>query len=396
MVKIRAFGGHRHGHGAVRRHEYDFPTSHVLTRSPHSLTDSPPHFFLFVPPTTTPPLTAAAAAAAAASLHISTMKTPQAAASPPKFGFSLSPGGLLLPYHLGVLDSLAEAGHLHDETPLAGASAGAIAVACKACQLPSATILDATMALSEVCNAQGGAQLRLIPALRHQMQRLLGPEQLARLQERPADSVGIAYQQLFPTPRPILQSDFTSVEDLIDAVCFSSTFPFFSDTWPVALDKRARENTWLPRVVVDGFFSVPRNRMGCPDLRLLGKNYNAMVNEEEEEEGGDTNNNNNNNEHNTSKDVTEILVACFPQEKVGLTAVPPERCISPPLNALDDINSNNGGSLMGMAAFLQRATETSSSDTYFRMYEQGLADGEAWSAKVASQLILDPSNVSLN
>lgn len=41
-------------------------------------------------------------------------------------GFSFSPGGLLFPYHLGVITSLEHHGRLTDQVHLAGASAGAI------------------------------------------------------------------------------------------------------------------------------------------------------------------------------------------------------------------------------------------------------------------------------
>ena len=37
-------------------------------------------------------------------------------------GFSLSPGGLLLPYHLGVLAALRESGRLDKTVPIAGSS----------------------------------------------------------------------------------------------------------------------------------------------------------------------------------------------------------------------------------------------------------------------------------
>lgn len=39
-------------------------------------------------------------------------------------GYSLSPGGLLLPYHLGALDALQYCRFLDDTTPIAGSSAG--------------------------------------------------------------------------------------------------------------------------------------------------------------------------------------------------------------------------------------------------------------------------------
>jgi hypothetical protein len=46
-------------------------------------------------------------------------------------GFSLSPGGLLLPYHLGVLDALQYHSFLDDTTPIAGSSAGTCIVVAR-------------------------------------------------------------------------------------------------------------------------------------------------------------------------------------------------------------------------------------------------------------------------
>lgn len=66
-------------------------------------------------------------------------------------GFSLSPGGLLLPYHLGVLFALSYHRHLTADTPLAGSSAGAIAVAAHATGVPTAVALEASMRISAQC-----------------------------------------------------------------------------------------------------------------------------------------------------------------------------------------------------------------------------------------------------
>ena len=64
--------------------------------------------------------------------HVSVSFTLSGRIEAMKVGFSLSPGGLLLPYHLGALASLAYHGFLTEKTPLAGSSAGAIAVASQA------------------------------------------------------------------------------------------------------------------------------------------------------------------------------------------------------------------------------------------------------------------------
>lgn len=59
-----------------------------------------------------------------------------------ELGFSFSPGGLLLPYHLGVMSALVESGHVTSRTPLAGSSAGAIAVAAFAAGVPIEETLE--------------------------------------------------------------------------------------------------------------------------------------------------------------------------------------------------------------------------------------------------------------
>lgn len=289
-------------------------------------------------------------------------------------GFSFSPGGLLLPYHLGVMDSLERAGHLTEDTPVAGSSAGAIAVACHACGLPSTTVLEATIALATECQGAGGARGRLINALRGRMRHMIGRDELERLQNRPGP-VGIAYQEVFPRRRSVVQTEFTSLDDLIDAVSFSSTFPFFSDRWPVALDTRQS----FPRLVVDGFFTVPRERLGCPDLNEIV----ALAQRDDEDGNGDI------DECPKMPAVNEILVACFPQEKIGLTAVPSDRCISPDENAFDStvvVSNPDDDEQTGMGNFIQLAMEASPASAYFDIYEKGLADGEAWSVKANDEL----------
>jgi predicted acylesterase/phospholipase RssA len=51
-----------------------------------------------------------------------------------KVGFSLSPGGLLLPYHLGALEALKYNQFLDISTALAGSSAGAMYVSFLLCR----------------------------------------------------------------------------------------------------------------------------------------------------------------------------------------------------------------------------------------------------------------------
>lgn len=189
-----------------------------------------------------------------------------------KVGFSLSPGGLLLPYHLGVLDCLRYNDRLSINTPIAGASAGAIATTVEACQIDSRKVLDATIEISDRCAELGGARGRLLPLLQEKMEHLVREEELYNYQNRPAPA-GVAYQQVFPSVKAIVQTSFENKQDLIQAVSYSSSFPFFASNSPVALDM----STGRPRVYVDGFFSVPRERYGCPSFEQAGVDVDRTV-----------------------------------------------------------------------------------------------------------------------
>lgn len=191
-------------------------------------------------------------------------------------GFSLSPGGLLLPYHLGVLASLSHHGYISEETPLAGSSAGAIAVAAHACGVPPNVALDASIRISSQCNPLFLARGKLMPSLRDELNQLLPRNAEEIINERPG-TVGLAHLQLFPETKPILQTQqFQTRDELIDAVCDSSMFPFFTSNQPFRTVKRPGKV--LPRVVVDGVFTEPLWRFGCPDMKkTLSQNLDRSV-----------------------------------------------------------------------------------------------------------------------
>jgi len=266
-----------------------------------------------------------------------------------KLGFSLSPGGLLLPYHIGVLDGLAHRGVLDDTTPLAGASAGSIAVACHGCRMDGPTMVDATTELSAQCI--GNTQL-LVDGLRAQMLKRIGPQEMEEIRARPGP-IGIAYQQLFPQVRPVIQTNFNDVEDLAEAVCYSSTFPFFSSKYPFAIDSRGG----FPRLVVDGFFTVPRDRFGCPDFSHMG------LPESEKDD--------------ILVDRT-ICVSCVPKDAFGLSGVAPENCISP------ETDMENPEAQINQVLRLATTPLESGAKEYGQLYEDGFLDAEKWVAREAS------------
>jgi hypothetical protein len=312
-----------------------------------------------------------------------------------KLGISLSPGGLLFPYHLGVMDCLEHANVLQHSTPLAGSSAGAIAAATKGCGISSTTALQATIAMSDRCHALGGARGRLMPLLQDQLHQLIGDEQFEHLQQREGN-VGIAYRELFPYNRPIVETDFATSCALKRAVCHSSSFPFFTTNWPVALDwsktttrssrsRRRRSSSSsaptktlqeeqeaeeaieksaltttatrsssslvdfdfdfnIPRVVVDGYFTVPRARFGCPDLDMM----------------------------NAAQVDRTICVSVFPQDLIGMTAVSAEDCISP------QCGESSTGGVDELQRLLRLATQASSAKELTQVYEDGWKDAERW------------------
>lgn len=250
-------------------------------------------------------------------------------------GFSFSPGGLLLLYHVGALASLQHEGYVPDTTPLAGSSAGSIAVVSHGCGLKPETILEATIAVSDQCEKMGSAQGNLLPLLENFMNDLIDNDRFEQFQSR-TGPIGVAYRELFPRNQPILQTSFQDKAELIESTLNSCMFPFFSTPWPCRIDRYGTGTMGIPRVVVDGYFTVPRDRLGCPDFAMA----------------------------NVPVDRT-ITVSCFPHERIGLTASLPENRIGPS-------EEYDLGKLLGIA------TEFSSRPLLTEMYELGWQDAETW------------------
>mmetsp|Transcript_28280 Transcript_28280/g.68804 ORF Transcript_28280/g.68804 Transcript_28280/m.68804 type:complete len:303 (+) Transcript_28280:19-927(+) len=200
-----------------------------------------------------------------------------------KLGFSFSPGGLLLPYHLGALASLAYHGILNEETPIAGSSAGAVAVASHASRVPSHQALEASVRVSSSCNPVFLASGGLMPRLRLELYRLLGPDAHQTIQERPG-LVGLAHLQVYPQISSQLETEFNSKDSLVNAICDSRMFPYFTSNrpWNIYMNsleadynrpkKRGWNKRWsrkspISKAAMDGVFTEPAFRFGCPDIR---------------------------------------------------------------------------------------------------------------------------------
>lgn len=147
-------------------------------------------------------------------------------------------------------------------------------------------------------------------------------------------------------------TEFDHKEDFIDAVCHSSSFPFFTSNWPVVVDyKKAFKHEMItfgrkisltvPRLVVDGFFAVPQNRFGVPDFELAGVEVDRTVS-----------------------------ITSFPRQVIGLTKeIQGHDYIGPSL--VDD-------GIQQTAKLLRLATQPSSAAEYYELYDQGFQDAEKW------------------
>jgi predicted acylesterase/phospholipase RssA len=98
-----------------------------------------------------------------------------------KVAYALSPGGLLLPYHLGALASLEYYKRLSPDHIMGSSSVGAIATMVHGCGLRKQDILETTITVSDQCEALGGARGRLLPLLEQQMETLVDPEEFLHL-----------------------------------------------------------------------------------------------------------------------------------------------------------------------------------------------------------------------
>ncbi|CAJ1932517.1 unnamed protein product [Cylindrotheca closterium] len=281
--------------------------------------------------------------------------------------FSLSPGGLLLPYHLGALQSLMESGALQPTSDIVGgSSAGSIAAMSYGCGLKPTDILEATIKVSDQCHDLKRARGNLLPLLRHEMETRVGPEEFDFLMTSAEEGgggrrIGIAYKEIFPQRKSYLQCDFESRQDLFQSVSYSCMFPFFATNYPCMMDS----SSFPPRLMVDGFFSVPRARFGCPDFEpYLGD----PKGQEQEDDGGTVVNGKENNK----KPDRTIAISVFPKDMIGMEAFSDDNCISPSIITEEDSNQ------LSVTDMFRIATQASSREELTQVYEMGARDAEAW------------------
>ncbi len=282
-------------------------------------------------------------------------------------GFSFSPGGLLLPYHMGVADCLIKEKYIDQaETVIAGSSAGSIAAMAIGVGLDPIRGLEGTIAISDGClNAGKTARGNLLPLLEEQMESLVGPDDFDFLQSRRQNQsskdkktgtgVALAYREIFPLRKSHFQTKFEDREELFRSVGYSCMFPFFTTNFPCILDfdpvlKNDGERLAVPRLLMDGYFSLPRPQFGCPILQ-----------DEFPDSGVDR----------------TVAITCIPQELFGMKEVFPSN--SKTENNLICINdSDRGVDPLSATDIFRIATQPTSRKELTDLFERGYRDAEYW------------------
>ncbi len=270
----------------------------------------------------------------------------------------------MFPWHIGALTALSHHQYLTDQNPIAGSSAGSIAVASHAANVRPEAALDATLRISDECQKLGQARGNLLPLLEIELNSLLDEDVHETFNTREG-YVGLAYRELFPISRPVLDTYFDSKEHVIDSVCNSSMFPFFSTNFPCRFARR--RNGILPRVTVDGFFSVERNRFGCPCFNTMDHPRKGVKKDDEK---------NDMDVVVVADDFVErtISLSVFPHDVLKVDAFEQHDQISPMLDDSDDPSDQ-------LSQLFRLATECGSKEDYHMLYENGWKDVERWIAE---------------
>ena len=277
-----------------------------------------------------------------------------------------------MPWHIGALTALSHHQYLTDQNPIAGSSAGSIAVASHAANVPPEEALDATLRISNECQSLGQARGNLLPLLEKELHSLLDENVHEVFNEREG-FVGLAYRELFPRNRPVLDTYFDSKDHVIDSVCSSSMFPFFSTKFPCRFANRRMDKdgvaSVVPRITVDGFFSVDRSRFGCPCL-------NTMDHPRKKKNNDDEGSNGDNDDGVVLDEIVErtISLSVFPHDILKVDAFEQQDQISPFIENPEDASDQ-------ISELFRLATECGSKEDYHTLYENGWKDVERWIAE---------------
>jgi hypothetical protein len=174
-------------------------------------------------------------------------------------GISFTPGGLLFPWHVGVAQRLQELNYLNKNTPIAGASAGALCCAVIGTGMQSQDVLAFTEDLCDSLRKSGRAQFRMKGVLEKALMDNLPDDAHTIISERPG-SVGVAITELSLSSGAtgVLIKEFYSKSDLVQCLLGSCNVPFWFHYLPVLRVRNA--------FVVDGFFGQNRKYFGAPEI----------------------------------------------------------------------------------------------------------------------------------
>jgi hypothetical protein len=223
----------------------------------------------------------------------------------------------------------------------------------------------------------------LLPLLEEQMESLVGDEEFEYLlgtttTEMEDTNIGIAYTQIFPQRKSFLQRSFANRQDLFRAVRFSCMFPFFTTPWPCLLDTTDQQFRY-PRLMVDGYFSVPRDQFGCHFL-CDGNDRNLQMDGENTLDSDGMPSTTTGRQpspilsSSSSKADRTIAISCFPADTIGMTAFSPENCISPSLT-VDPTQLETTASLSNL---FRVATQPTSRQQLTDIFELGYLNAETW------------------
>eukprot|EP00531_Pseudo-nitzschia_arenysensis_P004777 CAMPEP_0116117378 /NCGR_PEP_ID=MMETSP0329-20121206/1537_1 /TAXON_ID=697910 /ORGANISM="Pseudo-nitzschia arenysensis, Strain B593" /LENGTH=264 /DNA_ID=CAMNT_0003610931 /DNA_START=214 /DNA_END=1008 /DNA_ORIENTATION=+ len=239
--------------------------------------------------------------------------------------------------------------------------------------------LEGTIAISDNClNARIPARGNLLPLLEEQMEGLVGQDEFEFLQSRRKNrstslsdktgtGIALAYREIFPQRKSHFQTEFRDREELFRSVGYSCMFPFFTTNFPFILDfdpvlnNNSNGNRLaLPRLLMDGYFSLPRPQFGCPILQ-----------EEFPESGVNR----------------TVAITCIPQEIFGMEEVfgtaTESRSFAPTANSKENnlISINDScdeTNPLSTADIFRIATQPTSRKELTDLFERGYRDAEEW------------------
>eukprot|EP00879_Flechtneria_rotunda_P012288 GHRR01012834.1.p1 GENE.GHRR01012834.1~~GHRR01012834.1.p1 ORF type:complete len:332 (-),score=78.65 GHRR01012834.1:553-1548(-) len=166
------------------------------------------------------------------------------------FGFSGS--GFLIFYFTGIVSVLQSLGIVSSSTSLAGSSGGAITSAAVCSDVPAVQQFRTNLHLATKCRPSHGCKGFLDDVVREHLAAALPEDAVQRCKHRLFVALTLARPDN-ESDVPLLVENFTSQQQLMDAVAASAYLPFWSSPEPVT--------EFEGQAVYDGGFAYP---LPCP------------------------------------------------------------------------------------------------------------------------------------